>query len=114
MHTPRTILIALLAWALAPAAWSADGHDHAPQAPSGQPAQAESLTAGVVRKVDKAAGKVTIRHEAIQHLGMPAMTMVFRVKEAAWLDQLKPEDKIRFLADRVNGAFTVLRYERIE
>lgn len=76
------------------------------------PASAESmLTAGVVRKVDKEAGKVTIRHEAIRNLDMPEMTMVFRVVDPAMLDQLKPGDKIRFAADKVNGNYTVMRFE---
>ena len=76
------------------------------------PASAESmLTAGVVRKVDKEAGKVTIRHEAIRNLDMPEMTMVFRVVDPAMLDRLKPGDKIRFAADKVNGAYTVMRFE---
>ena len=39
------------------------------------------------------------------------MTMVFRVKDAAWLDQIKEGDKIRFVADKVNGAFTVIQLE---
>lgn len=42
---------------------------------------------------------------------MPGMTMVFRVQDANWLDQVKPGDTIRFLADRVNGVFTVTRLE---
>ncbi len=39
------------------------------------------------------------------------MTMVFRVKDAAWLDQMKVGDKIRFMADRVNGVITVVHFE---
>lgn len=76
------------------------------------PASAESmLTAGVVRKVDKETGKVTIRHEAIRNLDMPEMTMVFRVVDPAMLDRLKPGDKIKFAADKVNGNYTVMRFE---
>ncbi len=70
------------------------------------------MTAGVVKKVDKAAGKVTISHDPIEHLGMTKkMTMVFRVKDPAMLDRLKPGDKINFIADKVNGAFTVMQFE---
>ena len=42
---------------------------------------------------------------------MPAMTMVFRVKDPAMLDQLKAGDKINFLAEKRNGALTVMRFE---
>lgn len=76
---------------------------------SGMPMR--GLSDGTVRKVDKDAGKVTIAHGPIENLDMPGMTMVFRVKEAAWLDQMKPGDKIRFMADRVEGRLTVIKYE---
>lgn len=42
---------------------------------------------------------------------MPAMTMVFRVKDAATLDQVKPGDRIRFLAEKVDGVITVTKLE---
>jgi len=35
------------------------------------------------------------------------MTMVFRVKDAAMLQAIKPGDKVRFRADNVRGALTV-------
>jgi Cu(I)/Ag(I) efflux system protein CusF len=66
---------------------------------------------GQVKKVDKAAGKVTLSHGPLENLNMPAMTMVYRVKDAAWLDQLKAGDRIRFLAEQVGGAYMVTRYE---
>ncbi|MDD5175442.1 MAG: copper-binding protein [Sterolibacterium sp.] len=67
---------------------------------------------GLVKKVDKPAGKVTIAHGQLVNLGMPAMTMAFRVKNTAWLDQMKDGDKIRFMADKVDGAYTVVHFER--
>jgi Cu/Ag efflux protein CusF len=42
---------------------------------------------------------------------MPKMTMVFRVKDPAMLDRLKEGDEIRFVAEKVDGAFTVMRFE---
>ena len=44
---------------------------------------------------------------------MPAMTMVYRVKDKAMLDNLKSGDKIKFDADGVGGEFTVLHLERV-
>ena len=64
-----------------------------------------------VKKVDKSSGKVTIKHGPLDNLGMPAMTMVFRVKDPAMLNQLKEGDKINFVADKVNGAITVIHAE---
>lgn len=66
---------------------------------------------GLVKKVDKSAGKATLSHGPLPNLGMPAMTMVFRVKDPAWLDQMQAGEKIRFVADKVNGAFTVVQFE---
>ena len=70
-----------------------------------------ALVDGVVKKIDKAAGKVTVSHGPLTNLNMPAMTMVFRVKDSAWLDQMKPEGKIRFVADSVNGNLTIVSFE---
>ena len=70
-----------------------------------------ALSQGEVRKVDKDAGKVTIRHGPLANLDMPPMTMVFHVKDRTILDQLKAGDKIKFTAEKVDGAFTVTRIE---
>jgi Cu(I)/Ag(I) efflux system protein CusF len=72
---------------------------------------AAPMSAGEVRKVDKSSGKVTIKHGPLDNLGMPAMTMVFRVKDPAMLDQMKEGDKINFVAEKVNGAITVIQVE---
>lgn len=72
------------------------------------------LSEGTVKKVDKATGKVTIKHGPLVNLNMPAMTMLFRVNDAAWLDQLKPGDNIRFNVEKVNGSYTVMRYELVK
>lgn len=62
---------------------------------------------GEVRKVDSGAGKLTLRHGQIQNLDMPPMTMVFKVADAKLLQGLKEGDKVRFTADKLNGAYTV-------
>jgi Cu/Ag efflux protein CusF len=77
-------------------------------------APAAGLAEGEVRKVDKDAGKVTIKHGPLPNLDMPAMTMVFRVKDPAMLDQLKAGDKIDFEAAKVGGAYTVMKFETIK
>ncbi|MGB4062717.1 MAG: copper-binding protein [Azonexus sp.] len=66
---------------------------------------------GQVKKLDKTAGKVTLSHGPLANLNMPAMTMVFKVSNAAWLEQMKTGDKIRFMADNVNGAVTIVHFE---
>lgn len=74
-------------------------------------AAAEALTAGEVRKVDAAQGKVTLRHEAIANLDMPPMTMVFRADKPGLLKDLKAGDKVRFRAESVAGAMVVTQIE---
>ena len=78
-----------------------------------QPGWASShpYTDAEVRKVDKEAAKVTLRHGEISNLGMPPMTMVFRVKDPAWLDRFKEGDRIRFRAEKISGAYTVTEVE---
>jgi len=85
---------------------SADNAAGTTSAGSGQ-----AMTSGVVKKVDKGSDKVTIRHGPIENLGMPQMTMIFRVKDPAMLDRLKEGDKILFVAEKVDGAFTVVSFE---
>ncbi len=64
-----------------------------------------------VRRVDVGGGKVTLKHGDIPNLDMPPMTMVFQVRNPAQLAGLKAGDKIRFSADKVNGAYTVIDLE---
>jgi len=72
---------------------------------------ADTMTDAEVRKVDKDAQKLTLRHGAIANLDMPAMTMVFRVSDPALLDNVKVGDKVRFHAEKVGGQLTVTRIE---
>lgn len=76
-----------------------------------QPAAARSaeaaLAEGEVRKVDKSAGKITLKHGEIKSLDMPPMTMVFIVKDLSMLDGVKAGDKVRFRASNDGGSFTV-------
>jgi Cu/Ag efflux protein CusF len=90
---------------LAPPAYAqqpAGGHDaHHPA----------SLSEGEVRKVDKSAKKITIKHGPLANLDMPPMTMVFQVKDPAMLEQVKAGDKVRFQAEKIGAAYTVTRIE---
>ncbi len=71
------------------------------------PGMAAGMAQGEIRKVDKSARKLTIKHGPLQNLDMPAMTMVYKVKDPAMLDQVKAGDKINFVAENVNGVLTV-------
>ena len=82
------------------------------QGAAAKPAQAMTdMVAGEVRKVDKDARKITLRHAEIKQLDMPAMTMVFQVKDPAMLDKVKAGDKVKFKAENAGGAMTVTEIE---
>lgn len=70
-----------------------------------------AMTEGEIKKVDKDAKKLTIKHGELKNLGMPGMTMVFKVQDAAMLDKVKQGDQVRFTADKVDGALTVTSIE---
>ncbi len=120
--TIATAFIALVATFSAPglAASEHDGHGamgnmgNDMKMQSKAPAETQMVD-GTVKKVDKAAGKVTLAHGPLTNLGMNMpMTMAFRVKDAMWLEQMKEGDKIRFVADSINGAITVVRFEPVK
>jgi Cu/Ag efflux protein CusF len=113
--TRSSILIAVSIFgaALAFPAGADDSHHATNEAKPAAAANA-AWTEGEVRKVDKTAGKLTIKHGAMPRFDMPPMTMAYRVKDKAMLDQLKPGDRIRFDADGVGGEFTVLRLEKLK
>jgi Cu/Ag efflux protein CusF len=74
-----------------------------------QPADV-AMGEGLVKKVDKTKGTVTLSHGALPN-GMPPMTMAYKLKDAAWLDTLKAGQKIRFATDPADGGMTVTLVE---
>ncbi|ASW02697.1 copper-binding protein [Paraburkholderia aromaticivorans] len=107
-----TATVCASAYAADPASRAAAGTEGA-QAGSEAGGEAKAgMSHGEVRKVDSAAGKLTIKHGPLENLGMEAMTMVFKVKDPAMLSQVKPGDRIDFIAEEVDGALTVVKLEK--
>jgi Cu/Ag efflux protein CusF len=69
---------------------------------------AADMTDGEIRKVDKDAKKLTIKHGPLTNLDMPAMTMVFQVKDPRMLDRVKAGDKVKFQAELLPGGNLVV------
>ena len=68
---------------------------------------------GEVKKLDEAAGKVTLKHGPAKSLGMDEpMTMVYRVKDPAMLKQVKVGDKVTFEAEEAASGYTVTKMEK--
>ena len=65
------------------------------------------ITNGTVTKIDTKWNKVTVDHEELKNLDMPAMKMVFQVAEPEMLEKLSEGQSIQFAADRVNGKLTI-------
>jgi Cu(I)/Ag(I) efflux system protein CusF len=84
--------------ALAPAAFAEDAKPTA--------SVDGSVSTGEIKKVDRDTGKLTIKHGELKNLHMPAMTMVFDATDKASLAQLKPGDKITFVAGNADGQLT--------
>lgn len=74
--------------------------------------QMEAMADGEVRKVDRETGKITLRHGPIASLDMPAMTMVYGVKDRSALEHLSVGDKVKFAAEKTDAGYSVTKIER--
>lgn len=73
---------------------------------------ADHRVGGEVKKIDVAKGEIKIRHEAIRHLDMMAMTMVFKARDKADLANLKVGDHITFQAENIDGVLTAIAIKK--
>lgn len=113
MKTLAILSIVTAVLTVAPLSVHAASHSAAPAStatPTSSSAN-DQMSEGEIRKVDKDAKKITIKHGELKNLDMPAMTMVFQVKEASILDKVKQGDKVNFVAEKVGGQFTVTQIE---
>ena len=74
---------------------------------SGDPEMARLTGTGVVRDVDKAGGRIKLTHDPIASVNWPRMTIVFRVKNASLVDQVKQGDKVEFVLSRSATGFVI-------
>lgn len=90
-------------------------HDpHAGHAMPGAAQGAAEPTAATVKKVDAKGGKLTLAHGPLKNLGMPPMTMVFKVGDAKVLGGLKEGDKIRFVAEQAGNDYLATKIEKVK
>ncbi|WP_260986187.1 copper-binding protein [Bordetella genomosp. 13] len=71
----------------------------------------QASASGEVRRVDQAGGKVTLKHDAISALELPAMTLVYQA-DPAMLAGIKPGDKVSFTAERKDGKYVVTKISK--
>lgn len=109
------IVSAGLALTAANASAQMEMHDHAQHnataAAAASQDDANALTVGEIKKVDKDTGKLTVQHGPLTNLGMPGMTMAFKAQDPAMLDQVKAGDKVRLRVEHINGTYTITKLE---
>jgi len=100
----KNLFAALL---VASVTWSETVHaEDKPQKPAGV-MSFDNMADGEVRKVDRENKKMTIKHGELKNLDMPRMTMVFPIRNATLLETFKASDKVKFVANKLDGVFFV-------
>ena len=110
MKSTTLTLIASLFLAPQLPALAADDNGHVMPA---EQAKDRVWTDGTVKRINPNIGKITVNNVRLAQLAnldnpdMPALALMFRVTDPAWLDQIKPGDRIRFVVERLDGALTI-------
>ncbi|MFB9126861.1 copper-binding protein [Paraburkholderia dipogonis] len=68
-----------------------------------------ALTDAVVKKVDPSTGMVTLQHGELKNIGMSAMTMVYKAKDASMVKQAKEGEKVKVRVENVDGTLTIVK-----
>jgi Cu/Ag efflux protein CusF len=90
-----------------------EGHDMSQMEGMDMQAMEERvMTKGVITRLDEASGKVGLKHEAIENLKMPPMTMVFLLADPALTKGLKVGDVVSFLVENRAGKLTVTQLQK--
>ncbi|SAK92854.1 RND family efflux transporter MFP subunit [Caballeronia arationis] len=80
--------------------------------PASKTSSNTALTDAEVKKVDAATGMVTLKHGALENVGMPPMTMAFKAKDTAMVKQAHEGDKVKVRVENVNGTLTIVKLEK--
>lgn len=83
----------------------------APQKVDGQTAAKPEMVDAEIKKIDKDARKITLKHAPIKHLDMPAMTMVFQLKDGVMPADLKVGDKVKVAVEQTKSGYLVSTIE---
>ena len=74
-------------------------------------ASAQALVSGEVKKVDKPAGRITLKHAEIKAYDMPGMTGAYKVADPSMLDKVQVGDHVQFQLDRLNSVYTITKID---
>lgn len=94
---------------------NAQVRDHGP-APAVAPASAQqpAVAEGEVRRIDRIKGNVTLKHGALESLGMGPMIMVFQATDAKLLASVKEGDRVKFVPGERDGKLVVSSIEVVK
>ncbi len=82
-----------------------------PQKVDGQAAAKPEMVDAEIKKIDRDARKITLKHGPIKSLDMPGMTMVFQVKDGAMPADLKVGDKVKVAVEQTKSGYMVSAIE---
>ncbi|EKS72743.1 copper-binding protein [Caballeronia sp. Lep1P3] len=68
-----------------------------------------ALTDAEVKKVDASTGMITLKHGEFANIGMAAMTMAYKAKDAAMVKQAHEGDKVKVRVENVGGTLTIVK-----
>jgi Cu/Ag efflux protein CusF len=77
-------------------------------------AAAQPLVDAEVKKVDRTAARIMLKHGEIKQFDMPPMTGSYKVAEPAMLDKVQPGDHVKFSLDRLNNQYTITKIDVVK
>jgi Cu(I)/Ag(I) efflux system protein CusF len=108
------MIVAALGCALAAPVGAQTAAPKAHGSTAAQPAATSEVYDGQVRRINRDRASVTLAHGPLKAFNMDAMTMSFRVKDAAQLAKLKEGDKVRFSLQQSGDDLVVTRIEAVK
>ena len=78
----------------------------------GETSGSETLTDAEVKNVDAATDMVTLKHGALDNVGMPPMTTAFKAKDADMVKRVHEGDRVNVRVENVNSTLTVVAMEK--
>ncbi|WP_206997200.1 copper-binding protein [Trinickia mobilis] len=104
--------VALAAFVAAPAFAADDMAGMNMSTPASKASSTSALSDAEVKKVDPATGMITLKHGALENVGMPPMTMAYKAKDASMVKQVHEGDKVKIRVENLNGTPTIVKLEK--
>ncbi|WP_296652658.1 copper-binding protein [Paraburkholderia sp.] len=76
------------------------------------PAMNNALASAEVRKVNAANGMITLKHGALENIGMPPMIMAYKAKDADMVKQVHEGDKVKVRIENIGGTPVIVKLEK--